>query len=202
MLKLSSDLYQEAINRYNSIDKDTELCGKRLLRKLYWMNRLLAPKYYKKDFRNGSLWEEYLLSHYPISWSIKLLIFLLSSIVGRVFCKLKLQVTHLPLRRMSEVQLNYILNRLYAFKNNNDRLLSYCKKYNISVPKYLTDLRIECSLSKRCIIQNISEVRKKEVEIALYNWPYLICENEVEYPQAASVVKEFINIPLWHNDIP
>lgn len=201
MLKLTSELYKIAIDKYNGINKDTGSHGKRLLRKLYWMNRLLVPENYKKDFRNGSLWEEYLLSYYPISWSIGLLTFLLNSIVGRVFCKLRLQVKQFPLRRMSDVQLEYILNRLYAFKNNNDRLLSYCKKYNASIPKYMTDSRIECSLAKRCIIRDSPAIRKEGVEIALYNWPYLLCENEAKYPEATSVIRAYVNVPLWYDNI-
>lgn len=201
MLKLTSEFYQRAIDRYYSIDKDTESHGRRLLRKLFWMNRLLAPEFYKKDFRNDSLWEEFLLSYYPISWSIGLLRCLLYSITGRVFCKLGLKASRLPLRRMSDVQLGYIINRLNAFRNNNYSLLSYCKKHKIPIPKYLTDSRIECSLAKRCIISDNPGIRKEGVEIALYNWPHLICENETEYPEAVSVVRDCINIPLWCDDI-
>lgn len=199
MLKLTSELYNEAVDKYLAIDKDSELHGKGLLRKLYWMNCLLSPEIYKKDFRNNSLWEEFLLSHYPISCPVSLLKFLLSSIVGKVFCKLRLQVVEFPIQRMSEIQLSYILNRLYTFKNNNGRLLSFCKKHNVPIPQYLENPNIECSLGKRCIIHDTLEIRKEGVEIALYNWPHLICENVAEYPEAASVIRLCINVPLWYD---
>ena len=80
-------------------------------------------------------------------------------------------------------------------------MINYCLKHRIELPSYLTNDRIECSLSKRCLIKDNSQIEKEGKEIALYNWPNLICRNKSEFPVAASVLENYINLPLWHNNI-
>ena len=129
MLKLSDDLYTKAFDVYNALEKESDSRGKLLLRKLFWMSYLLEPQYYKYDFRNNSLWNEVLLGYYPLSCPLLLLRALLYSIVGRVFCKLHLVVKHeYKIKRMSDLQKQYVLHMIDRFNNNNKNLIAYCRK--------------------------------------------------------------------------
>ena len=201
MLKVSADLYKKALLAYKRLPKENSDTGKKLLRKLYWMNKLLDPKLYSRDFRTDTIWDEFLLEYYPLSLNIKYLHGLLYSKIGVLFAKLRLKTSKHSIRRMSDIQRFYILRQLEQFTSTNHRLINYCLKHRIELPSYLTNDRIECSLSKRCLIKDNSQIEKECKEIALYNWPNLICRDKSEFPVAASVLENYINLPLWHNNI-
>lgn len=82
MLKVSADLYKKALLAYKRLPKENSDTGKKLLRKLYWMNKLLDPKLYSRDFRTDTIWDEFLLEYYPLSLNIKYLHGLLYSKIG------------------------------------------------------------------------------------------------------------------------
>ena len=200
MLKLSDDLYTKAFDVYNALEKESDSRGKLLLRKLFWMSYLLEPQYYKYDFRNNSLWNEVLLGYYPLSCPLLLLRALLYSIVGRVFCKLHLVVKHeYKIKRMSDLQKQYVLHMIDRFNNNNKNLIAYCRKNHLHLPLYMCNSLIECSLAKRGILHDGPTINKENVEVALYNWPYLI-DSDNNYPIADSVIKEYVNIPIWSDE--
>jgi len=164
------------------------------------MSYLLEPQYYKYDFRNNSLWNEVLLGYYPLSCPLLLLRALLYSIVGRVFCKLHLVVKHeYKIKRMSDLQKQYVLHMIDRFNNNNKNLIAYCRKNHLHLPLYMCNSLIECSLAKRGILHDGPTINKENVEVALYNWPYLI-DSDNNYPIADSVIKEYVNIPIWSDE--
>lgn len=201
MLRVSADLYEKALLAYNQLPKEKSSTGRRLLRKLYWMNRLLDPQLYSRDFRTGTIWDAFLLENYPLSLNVKYLHCLLYSKIGILFAKLRLRLRCSTIRRMSDIQRGYILQQMTRFAPTNYRLKDYCLKYGIKLPSYLTDDRIECSLGKRCLIEDNSQIEKEGKEIALYNWPNLICRDISAYPIAASIVEDYVNLPLWHSNI-
>ncbi len=201
MLKVSADLSQKALLAYNQLPKENNYIGKKLLNKLYWMNKLLDPQFYDRDFRTGTIWDDFLLEYYPLSLNIKYLHWLLYSKIGILFAKLRLRGGSSPMKRMSDIQRNYILQQMTQFTSTNHRLVDYCLKHKIKLPSYLTDERIECSLGKRCLIEDNLQIEKEGKEIALYNWPNLICKNKLEYPIAASVIEDYVNLPIWYRNI-
>lgn len=158
-------------------------------------------KSYSRDFRTGTIWDAFLLENYPLSLNVKYLHCLLYSKIGIFFAKLGLRLGCSTIRRMSDIQRGYILQQMTRFIPTNYRLKNYCLKYGIKLPFYLTDDRIECSLGKRCLIEDNSQIEKEGKEISLYNWPNLICRNISAYPTAASIVEDYVNLPLWHSNI-
>lgn len=125
---------------------------------------------------------------------------LLYSIVGRVFCKLHLVVKHeYKIKRMSDLQKQYVLHMIDRFNNNNKNLIAYCRKNHLRLPLYMCNSLIECSLAKRGILHDGPTINKENVEVALYNWPYLI-DSDNNYPIADSVIKEYVNIPIWSDE--
>lgn len=200
MLKLSNCFTSKANEIFHKISKESPQKGKQKLRSLYWMYHLLSPDIYNKDFRNNSLWNYFLLSHYPISWPIKPLNILLKSRIGKAFCKLRLIVPKEKIKRMSDIQIRYTLNQMHSFTNNNTTFIQLCNRYNIKLPQYMCNKNISCSLGKRAICNNTPTINN-EVEIGLYNWPYLLSSDYKTYPIASSILKEYVNIPIWHKDL-
>ena len=84
---------------------------------------------------------------------------------------------------------------------NNKIFKDFLINKGIVFPDYLTDDRITCSCAKRAIIQQ--RLVSCQAQIALYNWPYLVCDinDYLLYPNALKVIKTHINIPCWTDEI-
>ena len=202
MLKLADCFLDTANKHFKELAQDSPSVGKRNLRKLYWMHHLLAPEVYHRDFRNPSLWNDFLLGYYPLSWPIKPLRFLLNSLIGRVFCKLKLTVSKAKVKRMSNIQITYTLHQIHSFRTNNPIFLQLCQKYGIDIPLYMRNPSIACSLGKRVIVHTKgSLISRSRAEVGLYNWPSLLSHDFKSFPMASSVLQEYVNLPIWYSDL-
>lgn len=156
MLKLSGNkvFLSRADNIYSHLKINTKTEGIGILKTLLLMHRLLSPNLYTKEFRYGLGWK-IVLKYWPLKWSANSL----STIVkGKWIALLNRILIHFfknttEIRRMSDVEIAYIKSLMQSYKCNNLVLTDFLSRFDIEVPKYLSDNRIECSIAKRAIIK-------------------------------------------------
>lgn len=196
MLKLDDNYYDRAHLMYANLPRESEKDGKKELKVLYLMYKILSPTIYKGDFRTGLVWK-YFLASWPIKWNVSVAYYLLRSRI----CKLVNRIIRVSkdncVARMSDIRVSYVLSMMASFKDNNSTLIEFISKNGIKCPEYLCNPNIHCSLAKRAIIE--TEFQSLDAEIALYNWPKLICDESQEafYPYSKSVIVGHLNIPVW-----
>lgn len=205
MLKVSLKYVDSVMSIYNKLPKESENRGKKELKILLHMHEILSPNIYNTEFRSGYLWKCF-LGIWPIRWNEKYAYKILKSYYFRSFNWLmryfegnKIKISKMS--RMSEIRKSYIAHMMGKYKDNNGILCSFIKHNHIYMPQYLSDDSIKCSIAKRAIIG--SKFISSKAEFFLYNWPRLICDDAhyCLYPNAESVVKDCINIPVWTEDI-
>jgi hypothetical protein len=201
LLKVNPSIYKIAIKEYNNLKQESFTDGILNLKCLYWMYHLLDPIYYKKDFRTGN--EELLFSLLPLSLPKFIANIIAKSFVIRVLPKIFHKNTHRDIIAMSDVQKYYVYNQMQNFKCNNSRFVDFYLKRGSELPQLLRNTQILCSFAKRGLVKssdipNLEKI-KNNAELALFNWPELICGNESfnNYPNANFVINNYINIPLW-----
>jgi len=204
MLKLSGDkaFLSRADNKYSRLKKNTKTEGIGVLKTLLLMHRLLSSSLYTKEFRYGPGWK-IVLRHWPLKWSINSLNTIVNGkwigLLNRIvicFFKNKTEI-----KRMSDVEIVYIKSLMQSYKCNNLVLTDFLRRFDIEVPKYLSDNRIECSIAKRGIIKK--RIRSRMAQFSLYNWPDLICPKEDygKFPNAVEVITTSTNVPCWTDEI-
>ena len=204
MLKLSgdTDFLNLADDKYVKIEKRSRIEGKGSLKVLLLMHRLLSPIFYTKEFRFGLGWR-IALRYWPLKWNIK---YLNTIVNGKWFALFNRVVTFLfnnksKIRRLSDLEQNYVKNMMLTYSCNNDVLVDFLTKFNLGIPIYLSDNRIDCSIAKRAIVKKC--IQSEEAQLFLYNWPNLICplEDYGKYPNAVEIISTCTNIPCWTDGI-
>lgn len=202
MLKIEDRFISKANSIYKQLPSETEIDGKRGLKTLLLMHRILSPSVYKGEFRTGSLWKK-LLGLWPMTWNIIIGYQIMTTKVFRGIDRIsgKLIKRERNPFRMSVVRQQYVMLMMNSFHHNNKILQKFLSVQGIVVPKYLSNNKISCSLAKRAIIR--SHLKSLEAEVSLYNWPKLLCEDSQYYlyPKATSVMDECINVPIWTDEI-
>ena len=196
MLKVSDHYLDTAKTLYDRLPKDKDKTGRRNLKMLLLMHKLLSPERYSTEFRNGVAWK-WVLGAWPLRWSLNLLNHLLHSKCVRLINKVFKSNEDLIIRRMSDVERDYVLSMMGSFSNNNDILVSFFTHRKQVLPAYLLDSSIEPSVAKRAIVDH--RVIIDGVQIGLYNWPELICEKNSysSFPNSVGIIKSHVNIPCW-----
>lgn len=199
MLKVATKYEQQVIQNYELLPQESNRVGQKRLKVLYLMHKLLAPDIYSEEFRFGVLWK-LLLGLWPMKWDVTILNKYLHSKGAYLMDKLlKLFIKKQGFCKMSDVERAYICSMMKKYQNNNQILMDFLESRKIGIPSYLRDKRITCSCAKRAILQK--KMRSSQVQLALYNWPLLTCQERdgLKYPNAADVIKNSINIPCWTN---
>lgn len=200
MLKLDAKYSERAKGMYEALPKESEKDGIKSLKVLFLMHGILSPAIYKGEFRTGSVWKSFLVL-WPIKWDVSIAYHFLRS----KSCKLINKIIRAPkdncVARMSDIRVSYVLSMMRSFKDNNSTLIDFINSVGIKHPVYLSDPKIRCSLAKRAIIE--TEFQSPKAEIALYNWPLLICDESLEdfFPNSKAVLSSHLNIPVWTKNI-
>ena len=204
MLKLSCDsaFLSRADSKYCLIKKKSRIEGVGDLKVLLLMHRLLSPSIYNKEFRYGLGWKM-VLRYWPLKWNVK---YLNKIVNGKWFALFNRIVTYLyknkmEIKRMSDVETEYIKCLMQSYTPNNRVLLDFLRRFDLGIPPYLSNKNIECSIAKRAIVRK--RIRAKRAQFSLYNWPDLICSTQdyCKYPNAFEVITTCTNIPCWTDEI-
>lgn len=197
MLKVSDTYKEDARQKFERIPQVDDAEGRKNLKVLLLMHKLLAPEKYNKEFRCGAAWKQ-ILSIWPISWSLNVLNYLVNSKWIVLFNKIiRFKNKNEEVASMSNVEKTYILLMMQAYHNNNHLLIDFFNSNEMELPKYLKNKSIVCTVAKRAIIGH--DVVSEDVQVGLYNWPELICDRSdySKYPNSASILKSHTNIPCW-----
>lgn len=198
-LCITSSYKDKAQLKYNNLEKETDLEGINILRRLYWISKLFSPKYYSFNINRTGIWEVFILNHYPKIFSVRILKYILHPRISFFFNSLFKRNNQNRIRRMSDIEIKYIQSRYKDFSNNNDKLKSILITKKQEIPHYLLDQTITCSIAKRAIVsKNICNQININIEVELYNWPFLVCDNYDK--ESESIILENVNIPtsiLW-----
>ena len=201
MLKINECYEKKALSLYEKLPLESEEEGRKELKVLYFMHQLLSPSIYRSEFRKGIIWKK-ILSVWPLYWNVSIVYPLLSSKICKSMNRLFIHKTkNQECYRMSNVRTHYVLSMMNSYSDNNKNLIDFLNSNKIIFPDYLCNRSIKCSLAKRAILKVNFE--SSQAEIALYNWPRLICKDSQThlYPNAKSVIDTHINIPVWSSDI-
>lgn len=202
MLSVGTQYVEQMHKRYDQLPKRNNKRGKRHLHQLLLFGRLTSPLYYKRDFRTGTLWK-FLLELYPMGWSNMLLNKIINSrlfhIIDRILCYDSNKNSEIE--RLSDIEIFYILHMMDHFNSNNQTLMEFFIKNGLQIPEYLRRSDCECAFSKRGIVRKEYIDINGEIEIGLYNWPNLLSSDANKYPNAQLVTENYVNIPLYCNEI-
>ena len=198
-LSITAHYKDEAYLKYNSLKKETDIEGRKILRRLYWVSKLFSPKYYEYNINRDGIWEVFILNYYPKIFSTRVLKYLLHPKISFFLNSLIKRKKQNEIKRMSDVEIKYIQSRFLDFSNNNEKLKSILLSKKQELPHYLLDSSITCSIAKRAIVsKDICNQVDVNIELDLYNWPSFVCENYDK--DSAKIISDNVNIPtsiLW-----
>ena len=196
MLKVQENYRDSAENKYAQLAQDNDIDGRKNLKVLLLMHRLLSPDLYEQEFRSGTAWRA-ILGIWPVRWNVKKLQRLVTWKGLRIINKVFKAEGGAKIRKMSSVEREYVLSMMKGFHNNNAILENFYKQNSVDLPAYMTNPNIGISAAKRAIVG--WRVVADNVQIGLYNWPDLICDKAEynQYPNAVEVIRTHTNIPCW-----
>lgn len=197
MLKVSELYIEKARRNYSMLPICDNHIGRKNLKTLLLMDKLLSPDMYKKEFRYGYLWK-ILLRNWPMGLNLNLLNCVVNSKWIKLLNKLCKAKRSESIGRLSEIEEKYILAMMESYHSNNRKLVDFYEMQDKELPLYLTNPAIKCSVSKRAIVG--FKFQAEDMQIDLYNWSELICKKDdyYKYPGALSVLKSHVNIPCWN----
>ena len=200
MLKIADNYRIVAEKQYNVFSKIDDLEGRRDLKVLLLMHKLLSPNLYIKEFRCGDAWRR-ILEIWPLGGSIKVLNFVVNGKWMAILNKLIKVKRRTEIIRLSDVEIYYLLFMMRLFHDNNQKLIDYYRINGMEVPVYLRNPKICCSVAKRALVETVEVYGS--VQVGLYNWSQLICNKEdySSYPNAASIINTHTNIPCWMDGV-
>lgn len=195
MLKVDISLQNQIIDILNNCPKENENEGRRKIQRLINVQNLLSPDIYEKDFRTGNIFETFLLSTIPPFINYKVLYRLLASPINKIAALLLPRYSYSnSLKRMSNIQIAFILHLFKHYRDRNSLLLDYFESNQLQIPKYLCNDNITCSCSQRAIVMK-NDVCLSNAEIKLYNWPELL-DTKHRYKNAEYIIENYVNIPI------
>lgn len=198
MLKVCDDYKEIAEEKCVQLSRENDEQGKKKLKVLLLMHLLLSPKVYNREFRNGVVWKK-LLEKWPLNWNQKLLNLLLNGNLISVISMFIRPKREERIWMLSELEVFYLLSVMTSFRDHNQFLVDFFTSNGLSLPPYLQNSSITCSVAKRAIVK--CRVESSDIQVGLFNWPGLICgDNEYsKFPNAETVIQTHTNIPCWMN---
>ena len=201
MLKVTNADTFNLREKYNNLPQESEKTGKVLLNRLLYYYKLTNHELFRKEFRTNSFFEKLIIDLWSPKWNIKILLFFLSSLFNKIFLKFenKLRLSNKSVERMSNIQMQYIIEVLGRFKNNNEILRVALKKCGSHTN---LDSNISLSIGARYSIltdrksELIDYLLDNNIEASVTNWPFLI-DDLGRYPQAEEILTKIVNIPVW-----
>lgn len=195
-LYVNERLASSAKVRFETLPKESRRSGIRHLRQAFWIARLLSPENYKYEFRRGSKWEFEILSSMPEWVPINIVKFLLCPIINSIMLRLGRHHNETEIIRMSDVQSQYVLYQLAHFNPEPALLLKNKNKFGEEAFPFLQCTAIQCSSTKRTILNKKFVKDNTDVEIDLYNWKTLITDETAKFPNSMHIIENYVNYPL------
>lgn len=158
---------------------------------------MFAPNSYSVNTFYFSEWEKFVLKNIPLSTPMAIVKLLINPLANKLSKKINKGRTK-SMARLSDAQISYITHQMHSFKNKTNILFNFYKDSKYTMPTFLLDNNISCSIAQRSVIKKCLLTGKEDgIEIDLYNWKYLATSDLAGFPVTKKIVSEYVNIPTY-----